>query len=97
MNPVPQLLFILYITFCYRVPRGPTLTFKLHNFSLSRDVVSMAKKQLVFEEAFKTSPLIVLNNFSGEGMQLKLMASMFQNMFPSINLTTVNIIINYFI
>ncbi|XP_051155908.1 protein Peter pan [Leptopilina boulardi] len=80
----------MYFKLC-RVPRGPTLTFKLHNFSLSRDVVSMAKKQLVFEEAFKTSPLIVLNNFSGEGMQLKLMASMFQNMFPSINLTTVNL------
>ena len=66
--------------------------FKIHNFALARDVVSLAKKQLVFEEAFKSSPLIVLNNFSGEGMQMKLMASMFQNMFPTINLTTVKII-----
>lgn len=47
---------------------------------------------MVYEEAFKNSPLIVLNNFSGEGMQLKLIASMFQNMFPTINLTTVSII-----
>lgn len=45
---------------------------------------------MVFEEAFKNSPLIVLNNFSGEGMQLKLIASMFQNMFPTINLTNVS-------
>lgn len=51
----------------------------------------MLKKQMVYEELFKNSPLVVLNNFSGEGMQLKLIASMFQNMFPTINLTTVNL------
>lgn len=73
-----------------RLPRGPTLTFKIHNFSLARDVVSSLKKQNVVEEAFKHSPLIVLNSFSGEGMQMKLMASMFQNMFPTINLTNVS-------
>lgn len=49
---------------------------------------------MVYEEAFKNSPLVVLNNFSGEGMQLKLIASMFQNMFPTINLTTVSVIKN---
>ncbi|KAJ8942243.1 hypothetical protein NQ318_003090 [Aromia moschata] len=74
-----------------RLPRGPTLTFKVHNYSLSRDVVSSLRKQLVVEEAFKHSPLIILNSFSGEGLQMKLMASMFQNMFPSINLTTVDL------
>ncbi|XP_050297428.1 protein Peter pan [Anthonomus grandis grandis] len=74
-----------------RLPRGPTLTFKIHNFSLARDVVSSLKKQIVVEEAFKHSPLIVLNSFSGEGLQMKLMASMFQNMFPTINLTNVDL------
>lgn len=80
-------MFFLFSVF--RVPRGPTLSFKILDFTLARDVVSAQKKQMVFEEAFKSSPLIVLNNFSGEGMQMKLMASMFQNMFPTINLTTV--------
>ncbi|CAH0558810.1 unnamed protein product [Brassicogethes aeneus] len=74
-----------------RLPRGPTLSFKVHNFSLARDVVSSLKKQIVVEEAFKHSPLIVLNSFSGEGLQMKLMASMFQNMFPTINLTSVDL------
>ncbi|KAL3279517.1 hypothetical protein HHI36_017026 [Cryptolaemus montrouzieri] len=74
-----------------RLPRGPTLTFKVQNYSLARDVISSLKKQMVVDEAFKHSPLVVLNSFSGEGMQLKLMASMFQNMFPTINLTTVNL------
>ncbi|CAG2054965.1 unnamed protein product [Timema podura] len=73
------------------LPRGPTLTFKVHNYSLSRDVASMLKKQMVFDRVFKNSPLIVLNSFSGEGMHLKLMASMFQNMFPTINVTKVNL------
>lgn len=74
-----------------RLPRGPTLTFRIHNFSLAKDVVSSLKKQVVIEEAFKTSPLLVLNSFSGEGMQMKMMASMFQNMFPTINLTSIDL------
>ncbi|XP_043519041.1 protein Peter pan [Frieseomelitta varia] len=80
----------MYFKLC-RLPRGPTLTFKIHSFSLSRDVISLLKKQMVYEELFKNSPLVILNNFSGEGMQLKLIASMFQNMFPTINLTSVNL------
>lgn len=47
---------------------------------------------MVYEEAYKNAPLVILNNFSGEGMQLKLIASTFQNMFPTINLTTVSIV-----
>lgn len=31
-----------------------------------------------------------MNNFSGEGKHLKLMATTFQNMFPTINLATVS-------
>ncbi|XP_003705406.1 brix domain-containing protein peter pan [Megachile rotundata] len=80
----------MYFKLC-RLPRGPTLTFKIHSFSLARDVISTLKKQMVYDELFKNSPLVVLNNFSGEGMQLKLIASMFQNMFPTINLTSVNL------
>lgn len=80
----------MYLKLC-RLPRGPTLTFKIHSFSLARDVISKLKKQMVYGEAFKNAPLVILNNFSGEGMQLKLIASTFQNMFPTINLTTINL------
>ncbi|ENN81856.1 hypothetical protein YQE_01760, partial [Dendroctonus ponderosae] len=59
-----------------RLPRGPTLTFKIHNFTLARDVVSSLRKQMVVEEAFKHSPLVILNSFSGEGLQMKMIASM---------------------
>lgn len=37
------------------------------------------------QHQFSHHPLLVLNNFGTEGLQVKLMATMFQNMFPSIN------------
>ncbi|XP_026498518.2 protein Peter pan [Vanessa tameamea] len=74
-----------------RLPRGPTLTFRIHNYTLSRDVISALRKQYVISRAFQNAPLIVLNSFSGEGMHMKLMATMFQNMFPTINITTVKL------
>ncbi|XP_005180404.1 protein Peter pan [Musca domestica] len=74
-----------------RLPRGPTLTFKVHQFTLARDVISQNKKQFIDEGMFKHSPLVVMNNFTGDGKHLKLMAHTFQNMFPAINLAEVNI------
>lgn len=72
-----------------RLPRGPTLSFKIHQFTLAKDVIASLKRQFVDEDAFKTPPLIILNNFTGEGKHLKLMATTFQNMYPTINLATV--------
>lgn len=72
-----------------RMPKGPTLSFRVQSFILAKDVLSSMKKQFVEEEAFKHPPLVVLNSFTGEGNHMKLMAHTFQNMFPSINLTTV--------
>ncbi|XP_052857789.1 protein Peter pan isoform X2 [Drosophila gunungcola] len=74
-----------------RLPRGPSLTFKVHQFTLSRDVISLSKKQMIDNDHFKHAPLVIMNNFSGDGKHLKLMATTFQNMFPSINLAQVNI------
>ncbi|KAK3915446.1 Suppressor of SWI4 1-like protein [Frankliniella fusca] len=79
-----------YLKIC-RLPRGPTLTFRIHNYSLAGDVVSLQRKQLVFRKQFQHAPLVVLNGLSDEGQQLKLMSSMFQNLFPTINLTKVNL------
>ncbi|XP_053679415.1 protein Peter pan [Anopheles nili] len=74
-----------------RMPKGPTLTFKVHQYTLAKDVISNTRKQFVDDECFKTAPLVILNSFSGEGKHLKLMASTFQNMFPPINLSTVKL------
>lgn len=74
-----------------RLPKGPTLSFKVHQYTLAKDVVSSAKKQYVDDECFNKSPVVILNGFSGEGRHLKLMTATFQNMFPPINLSTVKL------
>lgn len=41
-----------------RLPKGPTLTFKIHQFTLARDVLASMKKQYFNDTAFKHSPLV---------------------------------------
>ncbi|KFP30066.1 Suppressor of SWI4 1, partial [Colius striatus] len=43
------------------------------------------------EQQFTQPPLLVLSNLGLQLIQLKLVASMFQNMFPSINVHRVNL------
>ncbi|KFM62962.1 Suppressor of SWI4 1-like protein, partial [Stegodyphus mimosarum] len=74
-----------------KLPHGPTLTFQIKAYSLVRDVISSQKKSIMYEKLFAHHPLLVLNNFSGEGMHFKLMTTMFQNMFPSINVNKANL------
>lgn len=68
-----------------RLPKGPTLYFRVAKYTLVKDVVSSLKRHRMHEQQFTNHPLLVLNNFGTEGMHIKLMATMFQNMFPSIN------------
>lgn len=72
-----------------RVPRGPTLSFQVKTFSLAKDIAAMQKtpKSPGFE--FQVAPLLVLNNF-GDSKELKLMSTVFQNMFPPINIQAVS-------
>ena len=74
----------VYMRLC-RIPQGPTLTFKVVNYCLTSDVVSSLKKPCQQPTQYLHHPLLVMNNFTGEGKHIKLMATMFQNMFPSIN------------
>ncbi|XP_054707646.1 suppressor of SWI4 1 homolog [Uloborus diversus] len=74
-----------------KLPRGPTLTFEVKEYCLARDIISSQKKSLVYEKLFEHHPLLVLNNFTGEGKHFKLMTTMFQNMIPSINVNKTNL------
>jgi len=74
-----------------KLPRGPTLTYQIKEYSLIKDITSSQKKPHMYEKLFEHHPLLVLNNFTGEGMHFKLMATMFQNMFPSINVNKTNL------
>lgn len=80
-----------YMRIC-RLPKGPTLTYKIVDYSLSRDVRTSLRKPLVYAGLFQLSPLIVMNNFSGgETLEVKLMASMWRNVFPSIDINKANL------
>uniref|UniRef100_A0A7N6FHW7 Brix domain-containing protein n=1 Tax=Anabas testudineus TaxID=64144 RepID=A0A7N6FHW7_ANATE len=68
--------------------RSPYLSFQ---YCLIKDVVSSLKKHRMHEQQFTHHPLLILNNFGSDGMHVKLMATMFQNMFPSINVHKVSL------
>ncbi|RUS24644.1 Brix domain-containing protein [Jimgerdemannia flammicorona] len=74
-----------------RVPRGPTLTFRVVTYSLARDVLALQKNPHSPGAEFHTSPLLVLNNFGADKKEFKLMTSMFQNLFPPINVQTMQL------
>ncbi|CAG8500550.1 8581_t:CDS:2 [Ambispora gerdemannii] len=74
-----------------RSPRGPTLCFKVENYSLTRDVLASQLHPKSPGAEYHTSPLLVLNNFGGDEKQTKLLTTMFQNMFPPINVKTMQL------
>ncbi|XP_058677413.1 suppressor of SWI4 1 homolog isoform X2 [Ammospiza caudacuta] len=76
----------------FRLPGGPTLTFKVLQYSLVRDVVSALRRHRMHEQQFLHPPLLVLGNFGAQArMELRLLAGMFQGMFPAINVHRVNL------
>jgi ribosome biogenesis protein SSF1/2 len=83
-----------------RVPRGPSLHFKLLEYSLTNDVLDIQKKRHTHQKQFLFQPLLILNGFnqvqSSENsdstkseFHLKLLSTTLQNMFPTINITKV--------
>ncbi|KAH9320526.1 hypothetical protein KI387_015165, partial [Taxus chinensis] len=75
-----------------RCPHGPTLTFKVHDYSLAADIArSQSRPKSSSSGIFKTPPLIVLAGFGSEEQQLKLTSVMFQNIFPVIDVNSVKL------
>uniref|UniRef100_A0A8C3XCF0 Brix domain-containing protein n=1 Tax=Cyanoderma ruficeps TaxID=181631 RepID=A0A8C3XCF0_9PASS len=75
----------------FRLPGGPTLTFKVLQYSLVRDVVSALRRHRMHEQQFLHPPLLVLGNFGTPQIHVKLMAGMFQGMFPALNVHKLNL------
>lgn len=75
----------------FRLPGGPTLTFKVLQYSLIRDVVSALRRHRMHEQQFRHPPLLVLGNLGIPQMHLKLLAGTFQGMLPTLNVHTVNL------
>ncbi|XP_023744132.1 peter Pan-like protein [Lactuca sativa] len=74
-----------------RTPQGPTLTFKIQEYSLAVDIANSQLRPRVPKDLFKNSPLIVLSGFGTGEQHLKLTTIMFQNIFPPIDIKTVKL------
>lgn len=72
-------------------PRGPTLHFKVRQYTLGRDVKSASKKVTQSPKQFEHHPLLVMKNLGEKSMHIKLIATIFQNMFPTINVNNVKL------
>lgn len=74
-----------------RAPRGPTLTFRVNKYALSKDVQASSRRPTPPGSEFATPPLLVLNNFGGEERQIKLLVATFQNLFPPIQVQSMKL------
>ena len=74
-----------------KTPRGPTLTMRIHEYALIRDVIASQQRPRAPQTMWLAPPLVVMNNFTSGGAgeeHLKLATSLFQNLFPAINVQT---------
>lgn len=72
-----------------RVPQGPTLSFRVVEYSLAADVRSSQRRPIVPQDRdFAHAPLLVMNNFVGGGHEVSLVAEMFRHSFPPIDVAT---------
>ncbi|XP_059629134.1 peter Pan-like protein isoform X1 [Cornus florida] len=74
-----------------RTPQGPTLSFKIHEYSLAVDIAQSQLRPRCPQDLLKNSPLIVLSGFGTGEQHLKLTTIMFQNIFPAIDINTVKL------
>ncbi|XP_062515775.1 suppressor of SWI4 1 homolog isoform X2 [Corticium candelabrum] len=74
-----------------RLPRGPTLTFQVLSFSLMSDVLSSLKKPRNPKSQYKHPAMLMMNNFPTNEKHMKLVTSVIQNAFPSINIQKVKL------
>lgn len=80
-----------YLRFA-RVPRGPTLTYKIHRYSTCADVAKILRRPHSPDGAeYNHPPLVVLNNFPTEDVHDQLASTMLQGLFPTISVHTVSL------
>ncbi|KAK0542538.1 rRNA-binding ribosome biosynthesis protein [Tilletia horrida] len=67
-----------------RAPRGPTLTFRINKYALAADLARARKRPHSVGAEYQTPPLLVLNNFTSDSKHVKVLVTVFQNLFPAI-------------
>ncbi|KAL8054876.1 hypothetical protein ABFX02_04G021000 [Erythranthe guttata] len=72
-------------------PQGPTLTFKIQDYSLAVDVARSQVRPRSPKDLFQNPPLIVLSGFGTGEQHLRLTTIAFQNIFPAIDIQKVKL------
>ena len=74
-----------------RAPRGPTVTFRVNKFALTGDIMHSARRPTTPGSEFLTPPMLVLNNFGGAERHVRLLVTVFQNLFPPLHVHTMRL------
>ncbi|KAK2953327.1 putative Suppressor of SWI4 1 like protein [Blattamonas nauphoetae] len=75
-----------------RLPRGPTLTFRILEYSSVADVQATQENPLTTSlTAFRLSPLVIMSKFGTGESHVRLTQTMFQHLFPPFDLQTTKI------
>lgn len=81
-----------------RMPKGPTITFKIDKYCLSSDIFSsLDKDQQPLTRNFSHVPILIMNGFNSSNIPeeydaaIKIVSMMFQSFFPPLNLNEVQI------
>lgn len=74
-----------------KVPRGPTMTFRVSNYMLLKDVMSSLKRAKSMQKVHESAPLLIMNGFDENIPHHKLITTTFQNMLPAVNVKTVKL------
>lgn len=78
-------------------PGGPTIIFKILNYTLSKDIISFnqehKKKNKIFTEKFSTAPLLVMSGFTNleDDEPNRLVTAMLQSLFPPLNVERIQL------
>jgi ribosome biogenesis protein SSF1/2 len=82
-----------------RTPEGPTLSFRVHKFSLNKHIKALQRRPMSdgARSLHVNPPIVVTNNFGdannpgSASAHIKLLRITFQNLFPAINVATVKL------
>lgn len=81
-----------YLRFC-KLPRGPTLTYKILNYTLRKDVIASQRRPSSAPDLYLRAPLVIMKSFNEKVVgdeehqydQNELQTIMWQGLFPSID------------
>lgn len=88
-----------YLRFC-KLPRGPTLTYKILNYTLRKDIIATQRKPCSDPGLYLRAPLIVMKSFNEKVKgdeehqfdQNELQTVMWQGLFPSIDVRQIKLL-----